>query len=66
LWATNDAPSAAGRDRDEDLRLVVVPLEGVRRALAWTRFLTGAAVFFFIAVVLGLERSDLQSFDLQD
>jgi len=66
MRATSDAPSAAGRDRDEDLRFVVVPLEGVRSALAWTRFLRGAAVFFFfIAMFLGLERFDLR-FDLQD
>src|SRR5580704_1460744 len=55
----DDAPS--GRGREEALRFVGVPLDGVRSARAWTRDLRGAAFFFFfISIILGLERSRVQ------
>src|ERR1700733_13661842 len=61
LRAEDDAPSAADRGRDELLRFVDVPFDGVRSARAWTRVLRGAAFFFFfIAMILGLERSRVQ------
>src|ERR1700677_5155369 len=61
MRAEDAAPAVAGRCRDEVLRFVDVPLDGVRSARAWTRALRGAAFFFFfIAMVLALERSRVQ------